>query len=117
MDAANIIDELLKAYPRCCHCRRAATRVTRPKSIVIGEHPLYCDDCSTPPEWAVEDLPQAHVVREANHYLDTHEMKTSGSLDDDPPITFIVKKGDREVSRSTDLNAFLAACEAAAGGT
>ena len=119
-DASGIIFELLRAYPRCCRgCHRSATRVARPLSIVIGEHPLFCDHCETPKDWPVDDLPQAEVVRAANTYLDTHPMKTSGSPvveDEGKPITFIVKKGEREVARTTKLDDFLAACEAAAGG-
>ena len=75
-DASGIIFELLKAYPHCCRGLHPATRVARPLSIVIGEHPLFCDNCETPKDWPVEDLPQAHVVRAANQYLDTHAMKS-----------------------------------------
>jgi hypothetical protein len=75
-DACGIIMELLGVYPRCCKCRAAATRVARPTAIIIGDNPLFCDSCDHPPDWKTEDLPQAELIRTAEHYLDTHGTKT-----------------------------------------
>lgn len=199
-DAAGIIFDMLKDYPRCSTCKEPATRRIEHALLIIGEQPRACDDDTHIPQVRdpslvkFTELPQAELVRAAIKYLSTHAMKTSGGAQlthnegedllrcvesaapgeindefrsrmhaavnrvveepvwtaklppssemektfgnnaafvqaaiagDDKgmedalaakPMTFIVEKGGREVKRTTSLDEFLAACEAASGG-
>lgn len=84
-DAAGIIFDMLKDYPRCSTCKEPATRRIEHALLIIGEQPRACDDDTHIPQVRdpslvkFTELPQAELVRAASRYLDTHAMKTSGT--------------------------------------
>ena len=74
-DAAGIIFDMLKDYPRCSTCKQPATRRIEHALLIIGEQPRACDDDTHIPEVRdpslvkFTELPQAELVRAAIKYL------------------------------------------------